>query len=402
MVHGRRKALPLVVALLAAISSGCPDRSADSDRATEAAQTIKAPVSIEPAGSPSIEAASPVRIAGAKARLDRHLRRYALMSPDNTWALIHALLVFPPDTKLPDHDVTILDAVLSRATTVEIGGRVVPTFTGEAPDGTPREPHSNQVVKILLGVGVDLDHRFEVDGQSFTVNDLVDSALWRFDPPEDTHWEHESWTLSALGRSKTHLEARYFTNYRGRRFDSFELVQRVAEYLNREMEFIEQARRTGQPLQKRREGVHSHPCGGLHLARTPTDWMKSDVGRTVLMPAMRQAADTLAWRVTAEHEVYEQTRAEYPEHEIMISAQEMKFYGHWLETMHDLRLSGVDVDRQSVEHGISLLVDAVERLDRIGTFARMEDVRVRRVQTYRDLIGDAAHALRGLRVWTEE
>jgi hypothetical protein len=123
--------------------------------------------------------------------------------------------------------------------------------------------------------------------------------------------------------------------------------------------------------------------------------------RSSLLPAMQRAARTLEWRVEAEHAIYERTRAQHPGHEIMLSAQEMKFYGHWLETMADLRDAGVEIDQKRIDQGIALLVQAVERLDRVGALDRMDDVRSRRVQTYRDLIGDAAHALRGLRLWTE-
>ncbi len=400
-----RVVLALPIALLLLLP-GCPRSSTDeADEVAEAepsvaietAKTAEPPRSTAKAST----TVSAVRIAGVKATLDRHLRRWALKSPENTWALLHALFVFPPDMELPDHDLTLLDAILSEATTVEVGGRTVPTFTGQARDGTPREPHPNQAAMVLLVAGIDPGYEFEADGRTFTVSDLVESALWRFEPPSDEGWEHESWTLTALAFAHRDNRKAEFTNYKGQRFDGRELAKRSAAHLNREMEFIENARDSGQPLRKEREGVHAHPCGGLHLASTPAMWMTEPDLRDALVSAMERAASTLAWRVEAEHEVYQQTRESFPSHDIMISAQEMKFYGHWLETMADLRDAGIDVDREAVDKGIAFLVQAVERLDQIGTFRRMEDVRERRVQTYRDLIGDAAHALRGLRLWTE-
>ncbi len=421
-------ALALCCFLFLTLSTSCRDQSKEpgADEGELAAEPKEAPASspgelkalVRPTPPAAIEplqqieatsdgrlkatSASKDRVAGVMNRLLLHLRVWALASPENTWALIHALLVFEPNKKLPDHDVTILDAVLAMATTKEVGGKIVPTYTGEARDGTPREPHRNQVVKLLLQTGVCPDHRFEVEEKSFTVADLVDSALWRFEEPSNEAWEHESWTLSAMARSAKHTGKTSFLNYAGVRFDGRELALRAAAHLNREMEFLEDARQAGTQIQKRREGVHGHPCGGLHLARTPSFWLEDAEIREALIPAMQRAAVTLAWRLQAEERVYTDLRRQHPSQDILITAQEMKFYGHWLETMAALRDSGIDVDLKAVDRGISLLVKSVERLDRIGTFNRMEDVRKHRVQTYRDLIGDAAHALHGLRLWIPE
>ncbi len=390
---------------------GCPRDStekAEEDEKETVASVKPEETKKDAPAQPSLEtkettrAVSPMRVAGVKAKLDRHLRRWALRSPENTWALIHALLVYPKDLELPGHDISLVDAVLSMATTVEVGGRTVPTFTGRAQDGTPREPHANQVVMLLLLAGVELDYPFEADGKQFTVRDLVESALWRFEPPKDDGWEHEAWTLIALAHAGRHSRDPSFVNHKGQRFDGQDLVKRAADHLNREMEFIEHARSTGAELQKRREGVHSHPCGGLHLASAPAIWMIDTEVREALLASMERAATTLAWRAVAEHEIYEKAREEHPGHGLMVTAQEMKFYGHWLETMADIRNAGIEVDQESIDKSIAFLVEAVERLDGYGTFGRMEEIRQRRAQTYRDLIGDAAHALRGLRLWTED
>jgi hypothetical protein len=340
------------------------------------------------------------REARVLALLEAHVRRHALADPDDTWALVHALLVLPPATPLPAGG-TLAEATAARATVADVHGRSIPVFTGQAAGGNPREPHRDQVVRALLASGVPLDHAFEAGGARHTVADLLEGALWRFEAPTGAQMAQSAWTVMALAEAVRGGREAEFQNHRGQTFDGRVLAARAAAFLNDEMTFIETARDRGVALQKRREGVHAHPCGGFHTAQAPAAWLFDEAARKGLEPQLKRAAATLAFRLGAEQAIYAQARAQHPEHALILTVQELKFYGHWLEAMADLRDGGIPVDANAVARARALLVDAVERLVGMGVFERMDEIRTLQRQVWLDLIGDSAHALRGLRAWSE-
>ena len=56
----------------------------------------------------------------------------------------------------------------------------------------------------------------------------------------------------------------------------------------------------------------------------------------------------------------------------------------------------------SAELGLKEVLRTVDTLDKMGAFDKMAEIRAAREQTFLDLVGDSAHALRGLQLATGE
>jgi hypothetical protein len=113
----------------------------------------------------------------------------------------------------------------------------------------------------------------------------------------------------------------------------------------------------------------------------------------------------LAFRYEAERATYKSLLASHPQHGLILRVQQLKFFGHLLETLTLART--LAVYRHDTEGGRKLddivrraardLIDVVAELDRGGVFLRLDSIKKEREQTYLDLIGDGCHAVHGLR-----
>lgn len=358
------------------------------------------PVDPAPRRPREVEPAVPATVdhVGLEAKLEAHVRTWAFADAGNPWALAHGIAALGTQHRLADGRSPV-DAILREASVRELGGRRFPAFVGSAPDGTPLEPHHNMLVRALLEAGVPLDHPFEAGERKWTVRDLYEGVLWSFERPD--RWGPEAWTLMAIAHvsQNTAGGTPTFVNHRGEKFDARLLAVDSTRQLREEMAFFEEARRVGR-LVKRRQGVYAETCGGYHFVQASIRWAGDPEVGAALAPHLAQIADLLDYRLDAETRVYEEARAQVgTRYRLLIDIQELKFYGHWLETMGDLRAAGHPTDPKSVARAKLRLAAAVTRLEAQRAFTSMEIYRESRHQSYLDLIGDSAHALKGLRAW---
>ena len=152
---------------------------------------------------------------------------------------------------------------------------------------------------------------------------------------------------------------------------------------------------------KQHQGIWAEPCGGLHFVEGVMAGARDPELRRTLGPRLNRQRAIVFYRLGAEHEVYDRALAEAaPELVIPVLAQELKFYGHWLEAIGLMERDGLlvasDEQRARIAEARRLLAQTVAELKRRGAFAHMEQTWRTQHQLALDLTGDACHALHGL------
>jgi hypothetical protein len=92
---------------------------------------------------------------------------------------------------------------------------------------------------------------------------------------------------------------------------------------------------------------------------------------------------------------------------LKLRIQRLKFLGHFVETMHKLAAYGLLTDspelRTALAQARGELATTVITIASKGWFGdALSSIRAADEQAYLDLLGDSAHALRGLRLSTGE
>ena len=115
----------------------------------------------------------------------------------------------------------------------------------------------------------------------------------------------------------------------------------------------------------------------------------------------------LFWRLDAEIQFYDEVERTGigSVDPLQLAIQRLKFLGHWNESVHKSLILGLyqpnEEDIAALTRGLELLLDAVEELERMGAFVGIERLRGEGdLDNYLNLIGDSAHALRGIRLAT--
>jgi hypothetical protein len=362
----------------------------------------------EPDPAPVREPAIPLREASAD-EVQRTLRNLQVMvkegatEADNPWALAHGLVAFGPDMKASDGRLAIDVIVSDYVKKDRVGSEVRWTFPSRTPQGLPLQPHDNLIVKTLVTVGVPLDRRFELaGGESVSLGELVQSVQNGFAQPASAHgWARQAWTVEALLAAHPDNPSLVFPGWQA---TPTQLAAQSAEALARLQAFLEAPAAAGDPgrVEKKKQDIYAHTCGGLHFVQAVARGAVH-ADRPDLIEKARHQLDLLLFRFLAERSIYRRTLASHPDYRIPLQVQEMKFYGHLLETYGlaaEWGLIEPDAAMQAQMHRVAAdLVDTVKELG--VAYGNQAEIRERAAQTYYDLIGDGCHAIRGLRLTLE-
>ena len=110
----------------------------------------------------------------------------------------------------------------------------------------------------------------------------------------------------------------------------------------------------------------------------------------------------LAYRYPIELEQIDAGIQSHPSFRLPLLIQRLKLTGHTLETLARISTSGFDdaPDHRALAKYITDLSQSVLALQADGAFENIDIIRQKNEQMYLDLVGDSAHALRGLRIAT--
>jgi hypothetical protein len=351
-------------------------------------------------------------------KLEEHVRNWG-RTPGDAWAIGHALLALGPDMMLSNGEAAVPWLFRTFAVEYRAGGRSLIRFPRSA--GKVRvEPHAALMLKIFAEIGVSPDLPVVVGGNAYTVADLyrgvlIHSALEprtnhsTFESPNDMPWALQAlatWaplqpTPAAGGAAAGPPDLRWVaadgTRMSLRDFSVFNAGVLVAES---QPLFV--AMESGAAFEKKGQGIVKYTCGGAHLlqgvAFATARGLNTELGAKAVAGQVRLAF----WRLPQELALYDALTKQHPEHTDLLLVQRLKYTGHFLESMHKMAAMGIfspDPTQQKLLVGAAdQVVLTVEALQQRGVLAKMDALRTSNEQMYLDLIGDAAHAARGLRL----
>jgi hypothetical protein len=330
--------------------------------------------------------------AAARATLGAVVAAWAI-DPAEPWALSHALLATGPTLALAD-GARATDALVNRWGGWTEAGVRFPKIVGT----TRVEPHTDLILKSLVGLGLPPSTPIEVGGRAGTLADVYAGSVarvWVDGGAASVAWDDLPWTVQALA-AWTPPHAVWVAD--GHRTGIDALTHALAARLDKETAEIAAASASGGPLVKRGQGIFSYTCGGAHLLQAVAAAVAAGHGEPGDVEIVRRQVALHRWRFGAELAVTDQALAAAPEYRLLLTVQRLKFVGHWVETSHRLAAQGflgadarAEVDRAEAE-----LVASVRMLQDTGVLERMPALRAEREQTWLDVLGDSAHAAYGL------
>jgi len=316
----------------------------------------------------------------------------------NPWAMAHGIVAFGPEMKAADGRAAPDAIVHDFLRREKLGERTRWFFPPRTPKGLPLEPHANLVVKTLVVAGVPLEQSFETrGGQSVSLGEMLDSAEADFEEPDSAHaWADQAWTVEAILAARA-LDADL--ELKGWQSTPARLGAKATEALVRLQDFLTGPMKAGRPdaVEKRKQEIYAHTCGGLHFVQTV-----ARAGSLVpdLAGKAKAQLDVVRFRFSAERSIYQTLIRDHPEYRQRLLVQELKFYGHILETFGLAAEWGLiepdEALRTEMREVAGDLVDTVRELE--ASYGQQDVIRQKAPQVYYDLIGDGCHAIRGMRL----
>ncbi len=326
--------------------------------------------------------------------------------PKNPWALAHGITGLGK-SHLASDGRRAADVIVSDFLQKNPGDQGSPySFAKFAADRTPIEPHPNLLVKSLVESKLPDSTTFKMSsGEKVTLGELVKSVQIGFAhvPINEGYWLNVGWTLDLLGSRLTPKTAR-FKNRAGQEIDFNEVMDDALAYLELAQAPIAAGMDQGLPeVPKRKQGIYSHSCGGLHLIQAVNAWARFPEVKKRWGKRLDRQIDVLFYRLGSEQRQYEAALAQAPQYKLQLLTQMLKFYGHFLETTGRLVAeNGFKpnvAQKRNIASARALLDYATVELHGMGAFDTMDEIKKSQPQIYLDLIGDACHAAHGLNYW---
>jgi hypothetical protein len=386
---------------------------------------------------PTIEVAAPTakpaahplaaskELAAARATLAKVVQAHG-RDPDNPWAIGHSMLALGADLELTNGKKAVDHLFEAYAETVDVGssgpgddiGVAFPKSRGDI----RIEPHTDLVLKALFEGGVPPAREVTVQGTPQTVMGLYRHSL------------HRAWVTGGGGRFQTGFSSMNDTpwalqalsfwappDYGWTAIGGHEMTMDgfaeagLVELENASADLMA-AKARGVMPQKDGKGILGYTCGGQHLIQGVAHAVARGFGPEDGPTRVCAQRDLLVWRI--DHELGTIDPILAGEHgkdrsiAIVLLDQRLKFVGHALESLAKMDAYGLcdwtEGDAKTMERLSVELVRTVNALESLGVFADLPSVRQDRAldpyrpnsggaeQVYLDLLGDSAHAVRGI------
>ena len=344
--------------------------------------------------------------AGIAKELDTLVRAHT-RDPQNPWAIAHGLVALGADLTLQNDQPAVEWLFETYAERVETQAGWVLRFPESVGD-TRVEPHPDLILKALADAGVDPDRMVKVQGESHVVGDLFRGSL------AETHFEKRTgqssfktpndlaWTLMGLASwSEAGTE---WTTPSLQTTTIDDLTDHAWLKLSSATSFLAKAKKTKAGFQKRGQGIFAFTCGGAHMIQGVNHAKLKGFGHPSLDGPIKVQMELLTYRYPIELAQIDAALVEHPKYAAALLIQRLKLTGHTLETLARLSASGhADAPTTaSLAPYVDAVVETVKRLRESGLFGQANQLKTKDYQRYLDLVGDSAHALRGLRIATGE
>lgn len=355
------------------------------------------------------------RLAKARTTLHDAVQAHG-RDPGNPWAVGHALLALGPDIELT-HGVKAVDHLFAAyAERVPLEGGEGVRFPRSRGD-VRIEPHTDLLLKAFTEGGVAPDRTVEVQGTPVTVDRLWRHSLRRawvsgtatgFDAMNDSPWALQALAQWAPPGARWTAEG-------GHAMDMDTWTSASVAHLVSQGRALQAAKDAGTLPPKDGKGILSYTCGGQHFLQGTAHAVARGFGTPDDRARICGQRDLLRWRIDHELASIDPVLAKHgrdPNVAIVLLDQRMKFLGHYLESAAKIGAYELcpwtDDDAAALQRAADELVRTVEALDGLGVWRDLQAVRNNRgldpyrpdsggaEQVYLDLLGDAAHAVRGI------
>lgn len=324
--------------------------------------------------------------------------------PQNPWAVAHGLLAMGRDLTLTDGRPAIQALFADFGEIVTVGGHAFVHFPRER--GEVRvEPHMSLLLKALTEGGVPPTTPVTVQGKAMTAADLFRGTLattyldvaknhTNFASPDDMPWALQgiaAWAppgdLSWVSTDGTPTDLRLLTRF-------------TVAVLVKETQFMADAMAQGQDFKREGQGIFKYTCGGAHILQGAAYAVAKGYGKPSDEAAIRAQVPLMFYRFPRELAITDAAIADLPEHRLRLLVQRLKFTGHYLESMEKLAALGFyspdDTQQAALETAASEVVKTASTLRELKVTDHLADIKAQDLQLYLDVIGDSAHAVRGL------
>ncbi len=324
--------------------------------------------------------------------------------PDNPWAVAHGVLARGAEFRLSDGRPAIAHLFASYSEPRTIGTLTLIGFPRVRGD-IRVEPHTDLILKNVAEAGLSPDTLFSAGGGSVTVADLYRYTLLKtflvpasnkssYDAPNDMPWGVQA--LAAWAPPGPLM----WTAADGTRMDMDELTHFLVAVMHQESKFMFDAMRAGASFERSGQSLFSYTCGGAHLVQGATYAVARGYGHPEDRKAVELQVPLLFYRLPIELRIYDAALAKNKKFQVTLLVQRMKFLGHFLETMSKLQALGFytadDAQAATLEGAAQNLALTVSALQKANVFDHLPELRKADEQAYLDVVGDAAHAVRGL------
>jgi len=379
----RSGAVVAVAGGAAAIATGLAARA--DEHPASGAGSAGAPA---PMGSPS--AASQSTGDRHTEALLRELLQQRAVASDEPWVMAHVVLAFGADVK--NGGRPIVDALVADGLELQtIAGKTYPHF------GLAVERHPFHFLQILQLVDVPYDQRFDTPRGAYTRKEIVQGSEAVFDPTQ--HVDEASWTISVLTHEFPPDRDRFKTA-RGQDVVVSALVEDHLRDTESAYAAIFASMNEGKPYG--RGVVHTKACNGLHLVYGLIDALRNGYRGNDLRSRFGELLRATIFRLPLEQKLVDATlRGDDPLVRLNADAVKLSFLGHALEDLG----YGVRFDVFKLDAAQDAAVALARRqlgqvVERLTTEHDLDMLRAKVPNAYGLVLGDACHALRGIRYWT--
>jgi hypothetical protein len=335
----------------------------------------------------------------------------------NAWALAHGILARGNEFKASDgrRAVTVLIDDFLEAAPVQNARGMQPYFPKTK--GEVRvEPHTDLILKTFIEAGLPLDEPLTRAAGAPTLERLLRSSRLRFAPsdkPEDGYFanvDDVAWSIQAWCQAVDKGAQPQWTNEMGHELHIDAVAMELLKLLEREYHFIQRARAAGESVEKRRQDIFAHACGGAHLFQATVACAALGFPKDEhLVSRMAQLIDAYLWRVPLETALVDRGIQSQPRLAALLVNQDIKFLGHALESLGKAERGGLwspsaeqvglldQMEKRLMLHVLELQGIGMYGADKLAALAAKEHG----FQFYLDLVGDAAHAYVGLALQKE-
>ena len=323
--------------------------------------------------------------------------------PESPWAIAHGLLARGGGFTLSNQQPAVSYLFQRYAYEQVLGGRSLVGFPRSL--GEVRvEPHTDLILKNLTETDLGPDFVVEVEGHPHELGDLWSHSLrttWlkkadgssSYDSPNDMPWGMQG--LAAWGPEDLTWEA-----WEGTPMSMDDMARLLVHVLTSESGFMLQAMESGQDFQRQGQGIFQYTCGGAHLLQGAAHVVARGYGGEAERAKMAAQGRLLYYRLPPELAIYHEAMQRLPNRRLVLMVQQLKFTGHWLESAHKLAISELytpdAAEQLLLGEAVGVLVATVRELKALGAMDNLEELRAKNEQLYLDIVGDSAHAIRGL------